>query len=527
MQLLRRIRSERTGTAVTLAILLGLVCVPSLAGPPSHARGPKGPDGNGPGGGAGTSDPVTIGERPTIEHHLEQQDIDDGQVGLAELFEAGRILFAANFNSLDGQGRPGSTGAGAPRILGQPAFIRTSAPDASSCAGCHAQPSAGGAGDFVANVFVLAQTLDPVTESVSGDFSNERNTLGMMGAGAIEMLAREMTAELHAIRDATRQRAESTGMPATSPLVTKGVDFGNVTVLPDGRIDPSEIEGIDWDLVVKPFHQKGAVVSLREFTNNAMNHHHGMQSEERFGVGVDADLDGMIDELTEGDITAATVYQAALNTPGQVIPTHPARRRAVDRGIELFRQVDCTSCHIPSLTLDDPVFSEPNPYNPPGNLRPGDVDEPFRFDMRREGPKPRLQALPGGGAAVAAFTDLKRHDLTDADFDHFANEQIPQGKLNGFAPESDFTIPAPPRATSQFLTRKLWDVGNSSPYGHRGDLTMITDAIWVHGGEARASRDAFFALPQEDQDAVVEFLKSLQVLPDGSQRIAAEASVRR
>jgi len=43
----------------------------------------------------------------------------------------------------------------------------------------------------VANVFVLAQVLDPVTDSVSAEFSDERNTLGMNGSGAIEMLARE------------------------------------------------------------------------------------------------------------------------------------------------------------------------------------------------------------------------------------------------------------------------------------------------------------------------------------------------
>jgi CxxC motif-containing protein (DUF1111 family) len=63
------------------------------------------------------------------------------------------------------------------------------------------------------------------------------------------------------------------------------------------------------------------------------------------------------------------------------------------------------------------------------------------------------------------------------------------------------------------MTRKLWDVGNSAPYGHRGDLTTITEAILVHGGEARDSRDRFAALPTADQAAVVEFLKSLQVLP--------------
>ena len=31
---------------------------------------------------------------------------------------------------------------------------------------------------------------------------------------------------------------------------------------------------------------------------------------------------------------------------------------------------------------------------------------------------------------------------------------------------------------------------------------------------ARASRDAYFALPQADQDRVIEFLKALQVLPN-------------
>ena len=49
----------------------------------------------------------------------------------------------------------------------------------------------------------LAQTLDPVTFSVDPFFSDERNTLGLMGSGPIEMLGREMTRDLFVIRDAT------------------------------------------------------------------------------------------------------------------------------------------------------------------------------------------------------------------------------------------------------------------------------------------------------------------------------------
>ncbi len=69
--------------------------------------------------------------------------------------------------------------------------------------------------------------------------------------------------------------------------------------------------------------------------------------------------------------------------------------------------------------------------------------------------------------------------------------------------------------TDQFLTRKLWDAGSSAPYGHRGDLTTLTEAILAHGGEARTTRDAFAALSAADQGSIVEFLKSMQVLPDG------------
>ena len=344
-----------------------------------------------------------IGERPAITHHIDQQDIESGQLGLHHLIDAGQVLFDARFNLLDGQGRPESTGTGAPRPPGQPAFIRTSAPESNSCAGCHAQPMSGGAGDFVANVFVLAQALDPVTDSVDGAFSNERNTLGMFGSGAIEMLAREMSAELIAIREAAYEAALSENRPVTRILLSKGVSFGHITVLPDGQVDPGLIEGVDWDLIIKPFHQKGAVVSLREFTNNAMNHHHGMQSSERFGNGNDADNDGIHDELTTGDITAITIFQAALPAPRPARSQHPRVSRAVQRGGEVFHEIGCDGCHVSELILEDNLFSEPNPYNPAGNLHPEDSTQPFEFNLVNSSRSPLVKPLANGRVAVRAL----------------------------------------------------------------------------------------------------------------------------
>ncbi|MCA8973049.1 MAG: thiol oxidoreductase, partial [Planctomycetes bacterium] len=170
-------------------------------------------------------------------------------------------------------------------------FNRISGPDSGSCVACHNKPFAGGSGDNVANVFVLAQDFphlnfdggegDRFEDHSLRDVGNERNTVGMFGSGWVELVAREMSTELRAIRQAASDEAIAGRKSVTKPLVTKGVDFGTITARPDGSFYNAGIRGVDSDLVVKPFHQKGVVASLREFTNNALNHHHGMQTTER------------------------------------------------------------------------------------------------------------------------------------------------------------------------------------------------------------------------------------------------------
>jgi hypothetical protein len=462
--------------------------------------------------------PSRIGERPTLEEHVKQFDLEFGRIRFDDLLEIGEEIFAARWNLLDGQGRPAATGAGAPTKrdpLNNIPFTRTSGPDATSCADCHHQPMIGGAGGFVANVFVLAQVLDPVTDSVSGEFSNERNTLGMNGSGAIEMLAREMTVDLQKLRQFAIEKARQSRRDFTVSLVTKGVDFGQLTARPDGAVDASKVEGVDPDLIIKPFHQKGVVNSVRVFTVNAYNHHHGMQAVERFGAGQkdnkgntittnDFDEDGVPDEMTVGDITAATIFQAAMNIPGLVVPSDHRQRAAAQRGEALFEDIGCADCHRPQLNLESAMFSEPNPFNPPGNLRPQDARRQIVFDLTQDIPGPRLERREHGkrGAVVRAYTDLKRHIICDEMDPFFCNERIIQSGV----------------PTNQFITRKLWDVGNTAPYGHRGDLTTITEAILHHAGEARPQRERFAALTKESQNEIVEFLKQLQVLPNGAPR---------
>src|SRR4029077_10344813 len=89
---------------------------------------------------------------------------------------------------------------------------------------------------------------------------------------------------------------------------------------------PSILSGGSHDpptLVIRPWHQASNVVSIREFTNTAFNQHHGIQSEERFGLDADPDGDGFTNELTRADVTAVSVWQAALPGPRGAVPRGP------------------------------------------------------------------------------------------------------------------------------------------------------------------------------------------------------------
>jgi hypothetical protein len=50
---------------------------------------------------------------------------------------------------------------------------------------------------------------------------------------------------------------------------------------------------------------------------------------------------------------------------------------------------------------------------------------------------------------------------------------------------------------------------------HHGKFTTMREAVLAHSGEALASRQAFEALSPYDRDCLIEFLKTLQVLPPG------------
>jgi len=482
-------------------------------------------------------DGAVVGEvhAPRAEH-LDQQELYDlvraGQEedAFEEAFEHGDELFETRFNVLDGVGANVGQGQRFTRVpradLNGPGEwaqhfpARATGPNAQACNSCHAEPSDDGAGSTESNVH-----RDPGHTGLMDQFI-QRNTPHLFAPGALQRLAEEMTDDLaHIVRNASN-RACRDGR-AGARLNTKGVEFGRISVrrvrgFPCRvRVDTDRVEGIGPDLVVRPFQWKGNEATIRSFNRGAAHNEIGMQAVELVGAGIDGDFDGVVDELTIGDITALAVYVAAQPRPTTLLelndlglleePLTAEQIAAITRGRESFQSVGCESCHRSSLILDDPIFREPSraashrdelfPAGQDPRRELVDADFPVSFDLTQDQPdnviglpngtEYRLGSLPRdsqGRAVVELFSDLKRHDLG-----------------------ADMAEPIDEAGTgrSMFLTQELWGVASTAPYMHDGRATTLTEAILFHGGEGAAARSAFVALSTQAKQDLVAFLDNL------------------
>ncbi len=423
---------------------------------------------------------------------------------LKRLRAEGERLFDAKFTPADGLGRPMATQAITPVKRKRPArdgFSRTAGMDANACSSCHSEPAIGGAGSFSVNVFVSEGFTNTEFDSLDPQFSNERNTNHIFGAGLIELLAREMTADLQRLRAEAVKKARQTGEPVKVTLVSKGVDFGTLTIEPDGMVDLSGLDGVDTDLVIRPFSQKGVMTSLRQFTINAMNDHHGMQAAERYGARwtgeTDFDEDGVSDELMPGDISALVAWQAGLKPPIRKTPDDPRWQAAARTGDALFDTVGCASCHVRALPLQSLDFADPGPYDAAGTRRSTENGTDAVYDLALLDWAKDLPRNADGAIMVPLFGDLKRHRIADARIATLGNELLAQRFVD----------------RDVFQTTELWGIASTAPYGHRGDLTTLDEVIRAHGGDATPVTKAYEALAESERSALIAFLKTLVIEP--------------
>jgi hypothetical protein len=387
-----------------------------------------------------------------------------------------------------------------------------------SCAGCHGRPR--GSAGFGGDVFTRPDS---------------RDAPHLFGLGLQEMLGDEITTDLRAIRAQALAAAQSSGTAQTRTLTSKGINYGSITANPNGTFVTTGVVGVNPDLRVRPFFVQGGTISIREFLVGAFNAEMGIQSDDAdlrnaainrqrittpSGMildgaldaieappvtgtnGVDPDGDGIANELPIALVDHEEFYLLNYFKPGTSVP--PDKVTEVNSGRTIFTNLGCTSCHIPSLTINvdrrvadvETVFSDFNAASPTTSGNPLNrlfaTATPKIVTIDDPGSEPVLKRPALGSFVVNNFfADLKRHDLGN----NFAERNF------------DGTF------QRQIMTEPLWGVATTAPYGHDGRSQNLEEVILRHGGEALTSRNNFNSQSRANKNLVLAFLGSLVLFP--------------
>jgi CxxC motif-containing protein (DUF1111 family) len=273
---------------------------------------------------------------------------------------------------------------------------------------------------------------------------------------------------------------------------------------------------VDADLRVKPFFSEGSTISIREFVVGALHNEMGLEAsadpdllEARAGGRVITPsgmvLDGSRDKISlpsapddqnGSEIDPAIVDHFEFYLLNYFKPAHTEQSATTEHGRRVFNNAGCSSCHLPDLMInhDRRVADVQTVYDPVRgvfNSLFATASALYYSKDDGSGLPPLKVALGKPFMVKDIFTDFKRHDLGATFYER----------------NWDATV------RTQFLTRPLWGVGSTSPYGHDGRSMTLNDVILRHGGEAQTSRDAYAALTKRDQLALQAFLNSLVLFP--------------
>jgi cytochrome c peroxidase len=427
---------------------------------------------------------------------INQADIDKGLFTPAALFDIGDFLFETVYRVENGMGNAltGLPANNKPRPNFRPFpnnvhFAAFGAPEAQSCVSCHNVGGDDGAGDLNHNIFQAGDGINRAS-------GLPRNPPPLLGSGLRQQIGIEMTAELQGQLAAGKAQAAATKVNVTVALSSKTRNFGSVVARPDGTVDFTNLnKGIDTDLVVKPFGWKGREATIRRFIEGGFRVHFGMQTEpsvnkhcqtpnvNTFGNGAncqDPDADGVVKEISDGQLTASSVYMSLLETPARVPARTAAAQLRVNQGEALFNQVNCQACHTQNMTINNPIRIERGDTTTGAGIR-------LNLATDTKLPRPALNA--NGSLTVEIWSDFRRHDMGAVDCDSKNFNQI---------------------GACFFMTPPLWGIANTAPFLHDGRAKTLLDSILLHGGgDDVASVNAFKALTADDQQKIVEFLRTL------------------
>lgn len=409
--------------------------------------------------------------------NLSQENFDAFQAGNS-FFRSSWVSSPASTTARDGLGPILNSisctgchindGRGAPPITGEKMssmLIRLSIPGQNSNGGPLAEPTYGGQLQNRSISGFVAEGKTTISyENISGTYSDGTSytlqkptyTLSELGYGPI---------------------AENVLLsPRTAPKVA---GLGLLAAISDrvilDLVDENDFNGDGisgkanyvWDVEKKTlslgrFGWKANQPSLRQQNAGAFNGDMGLTSSLFPALDCTSSQQDCLDaphggtpEITEHMLTVVTKYISGLGIPAR----RDVDNELVKKGKALFITANCSGCHIPSITTST------------------------------------LEGFPEfTGMEIQPFTDLLLHDLGEG-----LSDQRPDFLATG----------------SEWRTTPLWGIGlietvnGHTNYLHDGRARNIEEAILWHGGEAQKATDYFKALPIEDRNAIISFLKSI------------------
>jgi CxxC motif-containing protein (DUF1111 family) len=152
------------------------------------------------------------------------------------------------------------------------------------------------------------------------------------------------------------------------------------------------------------------------------------------------------------------------------------------KGSVLFNRIGCSTCHVESLSTA-----------PAGTKINGDT-----------------YTIPGalGSVTFHPYSDFLMHDVGTGDGilqitpEHYGKRVFE--RMSGYMAKQDIES-----SRNKMRTAPLWGVRLRPRLMHDGESITLREAIRRHQGEASEASRRFEKLKKDDQDAVIEFLKSL------------------
>jgi CxxC motif-containing protein (DUF1111 family) len=180
------------------------------------------------------------------------------------------------------------------------------------------------------------------------------------------------------------------------------------------------------------------------------------------------------------DIDRFARFMRATKAPGR--DARQAATSAAQAGEALFAKIGCGSCHVHTLTT----------------AAAGTVVNGGKFAIP--------EAL--GSKTFHPYGDFLLHDIGTGDgivpaMEEHYGKRMYQIQWKGLSLE-DYRASA-----NRIRTAPLWGVRMRPTLMHDGASQTFRDAILRHRGEAKSVTARFEKLNQADQDAIIEFLKSL------------------